>query len=199
MLASALRTKAVLFLIPLLLAVTTAIGTAGELFSTPDNRLSLTIYKSQHEMYLYRGDQVVKVFHVFLGSSPVGHKFRRGDNKTPEGNYHVVDKRVSENFYRFISIDYPNAHDAELAFRQGTITEAQKTRIQRAVFQGIPPPADTALGGQVGIHGIGSDEKFKLKLIGNMDWTDGCIAVTNGEIRLLYQELPIGTLVRIRK
>lgn len=150
-------------------------------------------------MYLYQGKQIVKVFHVFLGSSPLGHKFRRGDNKTPEGNYHIVDKQVSENFYRFIGIDYPNAHDAELAFQQGKITAAQKTRIKRAVLAGVRPPADTLLGGHLGIHGVGNDEKFKLKLIGDMDWTNGCIAVTNKEIRELYQELPIGTLVRIRK
>ena len=139
------------------------------------------------------------MFSVFLGSSPSGHKFKRGDNKTPEGHYRIVDKNVSDKFHRFIGIDYPNAHDAELAFRQGRITARQKARIKQAVYQGIRPPADTLLGGHLGIHGIGEDEEFKLKLIEDMDWTNGCIAVTNAEIRQLYQTLPIGTAVRIHK
>ena len=197
--ARAKSMKAVFLLAPLFLAVLTRAGGAQDLLSIRDNRLSLTIYKSQHTMYLYRGNEIVNVFHVFLGSSPVGHKVRRGDNKTPEGNYHVVDKKISENFYRFIGIDYPNAHDAELAFQQGKITATERARIKRAVLEGIRPPANTILGGHLGIHGVGSDEKFKLELIGNMDWTNGCIAVTNREIRMLYQELPVGTLVRIRK
>lgn len=167
--------------------------------ATSDSHLSLIIYKSRHEMRLYRGDKVVKVYRIFLGSNPIGHKLQQGDNKTPEGTYHVVDKQVSEKFHRFIGIDYPNAHDAELAFRQGRIASRDKSRIKHAVLQGIRPPADTILGGHLGIHGIGTDEKFKLRLIEDMDWTNGCIAVTNAEIRELYEKLPLGTVVRIHK
>lgn len=183
----------------LLVAVLVLLVPFGEFSAAPDDRLSLTVYKSRREMHLYRGQEIVGVYRVFLGSSPVGHKLTRGDNKTPEGHYRVVDKKASENFHRFIGIDYPNAHDAELAFRQGRITSAQKNRIKRAVLEGIRPPANTILGGHLGIHGVGTDEKFKLGLIGDMDWTNGCIAVTNAEIRELYEQLPIGTLVRIHK
>ena len=63
----------------------------------------------------------------------------------------------------------------------------------------VRPPADTALGGHLGIHGIGNDEQFKLRLIEDMDWTNSCVAVTNKEIRELYKKVPVGTLVRIRK
>jgi len=191
--------KAVFFAVLLLIALSMSGVPNGGVFATPDNRISLTIYKSRREMHLQRGKHTVRVFRVFLGSSPLGHKLRQGDNKTPEGNYRVVDKKISDKFHRFIGINYPNAHDAELAFRQGRITAWEKARIKRAVYEGVRPPAETVLGGHLGIHGIGDDERFKLKLIEDMDWTNGCIAVTNAEIRELYRQLPIGTLVRIRK
>lgn len=186
-------------LVFLLAAVLAFLIPFGELSAAPNDRLSLTVYKSRREMYLYRGNEIVKIYRVFLGSSPVGHKLERGDNRTPEGHYRVVDKKISENFHRFIGIDYPNAHDAELAFRQGRITSTQKSRIKHAVLEGVRPPANTLLGGHLGIHGIGTDEKFKLELIGDMDWTNGCIAVTNTDIRELYERIPIGTAVRIHK
>lgn len=186
-------------LISLLTAVLLFLVPFGDLSAASDRQLSLTVYKSRREMHLYRGKEIVRIYRVFLGSSPVGHKLNRGDNRTPEGHYRIVDKKVSENFHRFIGIDYPNAHDAELAFRQGRITSTEKNRIKRAVLEGIRPPADTILGGHLGIHGIGTDENFKLGLIGDMDWTNGCIAVTNAEIRELYEQLPLGTLVRIHK
>jgi len=183
----------------MLMAALTDAAPAEDAYVPVDDRISLTIHKSRHEMHLYRGKDLVKIYRVFLGSSPVGHKLSRGDNKTPEGNYRVVEKKDSDKFHRFIAIDYPNAHDAELAFRQGRITARQKARIRRAIDQGNRPPADTVLGGHLGIHGIGSDEEFKLKLIEDMDWTNGCISVTNNEIHELYREVPIGALVRIRK
>lgn len=192
------RTTA-LFYVPLLVAGLTGAALAKDASVPADDRISLTIRKSRHEMYLYRGKHLVKTYRIFLGSSPVGHKLRRGDNKTPEGDYRVVEKKDSDKFHRFIAINYPNAHDAELAFRQGRITARQKARIRRALDQGNRPPANTVLGGHLGIHGIGRDEEFKLKLIEEMDWTNGCISVTNNEILELYLEVPIGARVRIRK
>jgi murein L,D-transpeptidase YafK len=192
------RSTALLF-ISILMAALTGAALAEDTSLPAADRISLTIYKSRHEMHLYRGKDLIKIYRIFLGSSPVGHKVWRGDNKTPEGNYRVVEKRDSDKFYRFIAIDYPNAHDAELAFRQGKITARQKARIRRAIDQGTRPPADTVLGGHLGIHGIGRDEEFKLKLIEDMDWTNGCISVTNNEIHELYREVPMGAVVRIRK
>jgi len=183
----------------LLVAALAGSAFAGQVNVPASDRISLTIYKSRHEMHLLRGAETIKVYRIFLGSAPSGHKLRRGDNRTPEGNYRVVDKNVSDKFHRFIGIDYPNAHDATLAFRQGKITASQKASIRRAVDSGVRPPAQTILGGHLGIHGIGRDEQLKLRLIEDMDWTNGCIAVTNKEIRELFENVPVGAQVRIRR
>jgi len=157
------------------------------------------IFKARHELWLFRGDKSTKVYRVFLGSSPEGDKRERGDYKTPQGDYRVVEKKNNSKFHRFIAINYPNLKDADRAYEEGRITAAQWVEILRAAETGSKPPWDTSLGGFIGIHGIGDDEEFKLRLIEDMDWTNGCIALTNRDVDELFRLLPIGTTVRIRE
>ena len=135
---------------------------------------------------------------MFLGSEP-GHKEKRGDNKTPEGDYRVVEKKKSDKFHRFIGINYPNLKDANRAYGQGRLTADQWVEILHASSKGLKPPWNTPLGGFVGIHGIGENEKFKLRIIGKWDWTNGCVALKNRDVEELFRRVPMGTVVRIRK
>ena len=61
------------------------------------------------------------------------------------------------------------------------------------------PPQDTKLGGQIGIHGIGRITKQKLAIHKDLNWTDGCIALTNHDINELKQYVNIGTVVVINE
>jgi murein L,D-transpeptidase YafK len=191
--------KQFLILLALLIAVFSS-ATAEENNHTSLNEgVSITIFKSRHELWLYRGEKPTKVYRVFLGSSPEGDKRERGDFKTPQGDYRVVEKKNDSKFYRFIGINYPNLKDADRAYEDGRITAEQWVEILYAAETGAKPPWDTPLGGYIGIHGIGDDEGFKLRLIEDMDWTNGCVAVINRDVNELFHLLPIGTTVRIRE
>jgi L,D-peptidoglycan transpeptidase YkuD (ErfK/YbiS/YcfS/YnhG family) len=51
------------------------------------------------------------------------------------------------------------------------------------------------LGGQIGIHGLGSGD---IKVHEVFDWTHGCIALTNSQIDHLSQLVDTGTVVKIK-
>ena len=165
----------------------------------PGKDVSITIFKKAHQLWLYQGKRPMKVYRIFLGSSPKGNKTKQGDNRTPEGDYRIVEKRDDSKFHRFITFDYPNLKDADRAYEEGRLTASQWVDILYASSKKIKPPWNTPLGGYLGIHGIGENEKFKLKLIEDMDWTNGCIALTNQDVEEIYRKVPIGSVIRIRK
>jgi murein L,D-transpeptidase YafK len=149
------------------------------------------IRKASHQMWLQEGDRVVRTFRVALGTSPKARKLLRGDNRTPEGQYYICQKRPQSRFHRFLAISYPNIDDAERAFATHLISADEWAAIFFATLRQTTPPWQTALGGQVGIHGYGGrpPESF--------DWTAGCIAVSDADIDYLYDHVPLGTRVII--
>lgn len=166
---------------------------------SPAQRISITIFKERRELWVFRGEKVVKVYRIHLGGSPEGDKTARGDNRTPEGGYRVVEKKAQSKFHRFIGISFPNLKDADRAYNEGRITADDWVEILYATEKRTKPPWDTALGGYIGIHGIGENESFKRRLVKGVDWTNGCIAVTNKEIEELFRIVPLGAPVHIRK
>ncbi len=81
----------------------------------------------------------------------------------------------------------------------GVISRAEFDHIVAALDEGRTPPQDTDLGGAIGIHGIGEETPEKLRIHENLDWTEGCIALTNSEVRQLKPYLALGTRVVIRE
>jgi len=53
-------------------------------------------------------------------------------------------------------------------------------------------------GGAIMIHGLARPFAYLGPLHRQTDWTDGCIAVTNGEIEEIRKLVSIGTRVEIR-
>jgi len=170
---------------------------AAESRPSSAQEISITVFKGRHELWLYRGTERLKIYRIFWGSSPGANKEKRGDNRTPIGNCRVVEKTENGKFHRFLAINYPNLQDADRAYDQGTITADDWVKILQAEGTGAKPPWNTPLGGLLGIHGIGENEKLKLGLIEDMDWTNGCIALTNREVDELYRIVPLGAPVRI--
>ena len=161
--------------------------------------VSITVFKERRELWLFRGSLPAQIYPIFLGASPQGDKTMRGDGKTPEGDYHVVQKKRDSVFHRFLGINYPNRKDADRAFADHRISADQWVKIVSALITGTRPPWNTPMGGFLGIHGVGDDEEFKLKVIGDWNWTNGCVAVTNRVMEELFRLVRIGTPVRIRK
>ena len=141
--------------------------------SDPVDRI--LIEKSAHTMKLMRHNDVVKTYKVSLSRVPVGAKQHSGDHRVPEGQYFIDSKNRLSKFHLALHISYPNATDR-----------------QRAKKLGVDP------GGNIEIHGLGTAYAWTGSLHRTIDWTDGCIAVTNPEIEEIYPLVPVGTPVEIR-
>ncbi len=84
-------------------------------------------------------------------------------------------------------MSYPNVEDAGRGLRDNLISQAEYYSITKAIKEKKMPLQNTKLGGEIYIHGDGSES----------DWTKGCIALTNEEIKELLDAIRVGTTVRI--
>lgn len=166
----------------------TAAGTvdAAEPAATP--ALRLEVLKGERALLVYDGDALVQRYPIGLGPRPVGAKTREGDGATPEGSYTVCVKNPHSRYYLSLGLSYPNLDDADRALEEGRIDRSEHRRIARALARGTCPPWDTALGGEIFIHGRGS----------GADWTLGCIALDDPQMKRLYDSVRTGTAVVIR-
>jgi murein L,D-transpeptidase YafK len=148
----------------------------------------IVILKSKRRLELYSGGKLLKTYRVGLGLNPVPPKKRQGDRATPEGEYYVFVRNDKSAFYLSLGISYPNIDDAERGLREGLISKAQRDLIVGAIRRKARPPQNTALGGDIFIHGNGAGS----------DWTWGCVALENADIKELFDAIPVGTPVTIR-
>lgn len=131
---------------------------------------------------------------VALGREPLGDKLHAGDLRTPEGRYRIAGEAKPSRFHAFVPIDYPSLDDADRALRSGRIGARDHARIARAHARGERPPSDTPLGGDIGFHGEGDrwagDSAY-------LDWTFGCIAVSDRDLDFLISHVEPGASVEI--
>jgi len=157
----------------------------------------LLVDTKKDTLVVMKGNQQLKTFpHVALGSSGVGVKYRRGDNKTPVGVFRVGWINERSRFKTFIGLDYPNIDYAQRALREHRIDALTYERIRSAWVNGYTPPQDTPLGGQIGIHGVGHGDP-EIHRAG-INWTSGCVALDNQQIAALRPWVKIGMRVEIR-
>jgi len=134
----------------------------------------IEIHKADHLMNLLRAGKVIKTYKVALSTVPVGAKEREGDHKVPEGQYIIDRKNPQSQFHLALHVSYPNAADRE-----------------RARKRGVRP------GGDIEIHGLAPKFAWVGAAHRQMDWTDGCIAVTSTEIEEIFPLVDVGTQVEI--
>lgn len=132
---------------------------------------------------------------IAIGRAGAGFKTHRGDNVTPYGDYRIGWVGERSSFRRFYGLTYPSVDDAESALQKGLIDQKTHDRIIDAHRYHQVPPQNTPLGGQIGIHGLGRADP---KIHKSMNWTHGCIAMTNSQIDQLSHWLGTGTLVKIK-
>jgi len=142
----------------------------------PQTKANLVVIeKSKRLLSLYSGNTLLKKYKVSLGRVPLGHKIREGDYRTPEGLYRIDYRKSDSGYHKALHISYPNETDIKAARRQG-----------------VSP------GGAIMVHGM----RNGFGWVGNMhqlvDWTAGCIAVTNWEIDEIWQAVPDGTSIEIK-
>lgn len=144
-------------------------------FPRPEHADRIVIYKSHRRMSLFWQGDLVKSYHVALGSAPAGRKQCQGDNRTPEGLYRIDSRNRTSHYHRALHVSYPNAQD---------LANARRLRC--------------APGGDIMIHGLPNGYGWLGKAHHLRDWTQGCIAVTDEEIEEIWDAVPNGTAVEIR-
>ncbi len=132
---------------------------------------------------------------IAIGSNGPTREKRVGDEKTPLGEFKIDGIRTSNHFHLFLSINYPNMERARRGLKNGAISSEEYHAVSEAWRKGDTPPQNTSLGGHLGIHGIGAGS---LEIHHNVNWTDGCIAVTNEQVEELAGWVRVGTRVSIR-
>lgn len=136
----------------------------------------IVVEKSRRLLHVYHNREAIVTFRIALGKSPVGKKNCMGDNRTPEGYYSIIEHKKNSNFYRALRISYPNAADRA-----------------RAQKMGCNP------GGNIMIHGLENGFGWVGRTHRTIDWTNGCIAITNKEMKILYDMVKDGTTVEIKR
>lgn len=147
----------------------------------------IVITKSERMLELFENQKLIKAYKIVLGSCPVGDKSAEGDGKTPEGEYRIFVKNDKSKYYLSLGISYPARKDAEKALENGVISDDEFDLINDAFSSLGRPPQKTALGGEIYIHGGGTDG----------DWTEGCIALDNADMQELFDRVTVFATVKI--
>ena len=101
--------------------------------------------------------------------------------------FKLLEKNPDSKFYLSLGLSYPGIADAERGLKENLISQEEHDAIVKAVGEKLMPPQNTRLGGEIYIHGGGTSN----------DWTQGCIALGDEEIKELFEAIPIGAAVRI--
>lgn len=156
----------------------------------------LLIDSATATLSVMRGTQVIRRFDDVafgrLGTQPVHFQ---GDTSTPLGEFRIDGINSSSHYTLFFSLNYPTHQHAKLARDQGKLTLEQYLAIFNAELEGHPPPYTTPLGGMIGIHGLGA---APLAMHRKYNWTRGCVALDNQQIRALSAYVRVGMRVVIR-
>lgn len=134
------------------------------------------VFKAARRLELWQGDTQLAAYRISLGGAPAaGHKQREGDQRTPEGHYVLNWRNPRSIAHLSLHVSYPNATDRAAAAQAGHDP-----------------------GGAIMIHGLPNGWGWLGRLHRLHDWTDGCIAVTNDEMREIWARVPDGTAIEIR-
>ncbi|CAH0251630.1 MULTISPECIES: L,D-transpeptidase family protein [Pseudomonas] len=145
--------------------------------TAPDGKVieKVLVLKSAHQLQLINDGKPFKTYRISLGKRPIGPKLMEGDKRTPEGLYWLDWRKTSDRFNLAMHISYPNISDSARARREG-----------------VEP------GGMIMIHGTPDTEDNPEDLFHTLDWTDGCIAMRNMDMREVWGLVPDGTMIEIR-
>ncbi len=151
-------------------------GTPPDMAPADQQADAIFVDKSDRRLTLLRNGETIRIYQISMGASPEGHKTQEGDERTPTGAYEIDWRNGNSIAHLSLHISYPNAEDTA-----------------QAQSRGVSP------GGNIMIHGILNGWGFLGPLQGYWDWTNGCIAVTNAEMREIWSLVPDGTPITIEE
>jgi murein L,D-transpeptidase YafK len=134
----------------------------------------VVVHKADRRLYLMHGGTVVRAYKIALGLNPIGTKERAGDFRTPEGEYRLVRRNPRSDYFLSMQVSYPNATDLKHAKRNHWVP-----------------------GGSIMVHGLPNQLKHDPAYYENVDWTDGCIAVSNADMLEIWLLVPDNAPIEI--
>ncbi len=156
----------------------------------------LLVDTSRLTLTVKRGEDTLKEYeNIAIGSNGPTLAKRVNDETTPLGDFRIARINPRSRFRVFMGFDYPTMEHAKRALADGRLGPQEYLAINNAWLAKQPPPQNTTLGGNLGIHGLGVSDQ---KIHGRFNWTEGCIAVTNEQIDELAHWVGVGTLVSVR-
>lgn len=143
--------------------------------SRKNNSYSIIVDKFSKKCYVYYSGVKRYEFEAELGRNWIGNKKKMGDKATPEGFYKIIHKYQGREtlYHKALALDYPNSEDKE--------------RFKKEISKGTIP-ASSKIGDGIQIHGGGGK---------GVDWTEGCVALRDSEIDIVYTLIKVGTPVTI--
>jgi murein L,D-transpeptidase YafK len=153
-----------------------ALGTVPDMAAPTLQADRILVDKSDRLLVLFRNGRELARYSVSLGpGADDGPKQVEGDARTPEGIYRIDWRNPKSRYHLSLRISYPSDDDRARAAAMGK-----------------------SAGGDIMIHGLPNGWGWAAALFQGRDWTKGCIAVTNTEMRHIWAQVPDGTLIEIR-
>ena len=181
-------------LLALTLALAAPASTGHAASPTPERWI--LVDTEAHTLSVLRGSRLLARFeNIAVGRGGLSVDRTRGDGTTPLGTFHIDRIHPSSRFRLFFRIDFPRPEHARRALEGGRIQLEDYRRIVAAFDANESPPQDTALGGHIGIHGLGPGD---ARVHQALNWTQGCIALTNQQISRLSRWIRVGMRVEVR-
>lgn len=174
------------YTVPLLLAVSAMASAQPLIGSAPAGSVqsslsaslpiadAVVVRKSERRLYLMRRGEVLRAYRVELGLMPEGAKEQAGDFRTPEGRYTLTRRNPRSDYFMSIQVSYPNAED-----------------LKRAQRNHVDP------GGSIMLHGIPNTLRHSPDYYAKVDWTNGCIAMSDSDMVELWLMTPENTPIEI--
>ncbi|HEX9928247.1 MAG TPA: L,D-transpeptidase [Pyrinomonadaceae bacterium] len=147
----------------------------------------IVVRKRERKLFLFDGERLIKSYRIALGFEPIGDKEREGDGKTPEGEFYIAVKNPKSKYFLSLGLSYPTVKHAASGLVAGLISQTEYDEILKAQYEKRLPNQKTRLGGEIYIHGGGT----------LWDWTEGCVALENGDLEEIFPIVQIGTKVLI--
>jgi hypothetical protein len=144
-------------------------------YSLSKKQTVILVNKMEGICTVLKSGKEYKTYTAEFGKNWMGDKMKSGDDSTPEGVYKVLEKKqgVKTKYYKALLLNYPN--------------KADEVRFERLKRTGVIGKNDK-IGGLIEIHGGGER---------GINWTNGCVALSNESMDAVYAKCSINTPVII--
>jgi hypothetical protein len=144
-------------------------------WSKKNKESAIVVDKMSQLCIVYKNGKIKQQFRAEFGRNWLGDKRYKGDNATPEGRYQIIKKLGSRytKYYKALLINYPNSED--------------KDEFTREIRNGSLPKW-SKIGNLIEIHGNGGK---------GINWTNGCVALSDSDMDRLFEFANVGTPVTI--